>query len=84
MRREPRLEPRILGGEMGEDGGILDLRIAGIAQPVIRVIADDAVVGRGVGNAGGDGRLGHAVPYRVVPDRHRACRFHAALQHWQF
>ena len=59
VRREPGVERGVFGGEMGEDGSVVDRRIAGVAQPVIRVVADDAVVGGGVRNTRGLRGLGH-------------------------
>ena len=65
MRGHGRLEPGILGRQMPEDRRILDLRIAGVTQPVIRILDPLPVCLVGEGpllGARGVGTVGHGVP----------------------
>ncbi len=56
-------EPVVLGREVRQHVGVLDLRIAGVAQPGIGVVDDVAVMGGGVGAQRGRGLGGHEVAH---------------------
>ena len=58
--RLPALEIGVLGLQIGEHVGVIDLRIFGIAQPVPRVLDRDAVAFVAVGALLGVGRGGES------------------------